>query len=105
MAELEQLVGRWGHSFEEDHDDVIVYRPESFDFPRARGRAGIELRPDGSFVDWAIGAGDAAEARPGAWQLAGGDTVRIVGASGEARALQVAHVSADRLELRREGAS
>ena len=105
MAQPDELVGRWGHSFEEDHDDVVVYRPEGFDFPRARGRDGIELRPDGSFVDWAIGRGDASEARPGAWELAGGDTVRIVSESGEARTLRVAHVSADRLELRREDAS
>nr|WP_271213949.1 zinc metalloprotease [Rhodococcus wratislaviensis] len=32
--------GRWGHSFEEDHDGVRVYRPAGFDFPRARGRGG-----------------------------------------------------------------
>ena len=28
------LLQKWIHSFEEDADDVQVYRPESYSFPR-----------------------------------------------------------------------
>jgi hypothetical protein len=70
--------GRWTHSFEEDHDGISVYRPDDFAFPPARGRRGVEFRPDGTLVEWAIGRGDAPEARPGGrWDAAG----RITGAT------------------------
>jgi hypothetical protein len=45
----------------------------------------VEFRPDGTFVEWAIGRGDAPEARPaGRWDPSGaitrasGGTARIV---------------------------
>ncbi len=41
-------VGRWTHSFEEDHDGISVYRRDDFAFPPARGRRGVEFRPDGT---------------------------------------------------------
>ena len=99
----EPVVGRWGHSFEEDHDDVLVYRPSDYDFPRARGRDGLEFRPDGTFVDWAIGRADANVARDGVWSAASG-VVRVTLDSGSSRLLRVVEARPDRLELRREDA-
>jgi len=99
-----QLHGRWMHSFEEDHDGVLVYRPEGYDFPPARGRDGIEFRPDGSYVDWAIGRGDASEPRPGVWQPAPGGRVQVSTAAGEQRVLEVVRLEPDRLEVRVGGA-
>ena len=32
---LPDLAKRWAHSFEEDHDDVEVYRPFDYEFPPA----------------------------------------------------------------------
>jgi hypothetical protein len=80
-ASEEQLFRRWGHSFEEDHDDVRVYRPAEFDFPRARGRDGIEFRPDGSYIDWVVGPGDAREPQGGRWQLEGDGRIRVTTAA------------------------
>ena len=65
----EAMFKRWGHSFEEDYDDVMVYRTATYDFPRARGRAGLEIRADGTFIDWAIGPTDAPQGISGHWQL------------------------------------
>ncbi len=65
------LVRRWWHSFEEDNGDERVYRPAEFAFPPARGRAGFELRSDGTLVDAPIGRGDAPRADAGQWALAG----------------------------------
>jgi hypothetical protein len=90
-------LGRWTHSFEEDHDDVTVYRPHGYDFPRARGRAGLEFRPDGSFVDWSIGAGDARTPRPGSW--IDDDNLRLITAAGNSRTVSVVAHTDDRLEL------
>ena len=96
------LCRRWGHSFEEDHDGIAVYRPEGFDFPRARGRAGLEFRPDGAFVDRAVGAGDASRAREGSWRADGAGRVRVGLPGGGARLLHLVHLSGDRLDVRRE---
>jgi hypothetical protein len=92
------LYQRWGRSFEEDHDDVQVYRPADYPFPRARGRAAIELRPDGTWVEWAVGRGDAPTPYEGRWTPAGEARVRVALGEGE-RVLEVRSVGPDRLEL------
>jgi hypothetical protein len=99
-APNEQLFKRWGHSFEEDHDDVVVYRPADFDFPRARGRDGIEFQPDGTYIDWVVGRGDAREPRPGQWRLEGDGRLRLTTADGQERVVEVGQLTPDRLELR-----
>jgi hypothetical protein len=101
----EQLAQRWGHSFEEDREGVTVYRSEDFDFPRARGRDGIEFRPDGTFIEWGIGRGDASVARPGTWRATGDDLVEVTTASGDRRVFEIVRISPDRLELRTVRAS
>jgi hypothetical protein len=93
------VAGRWMHSFEEDHGDVLVYRPPEHDFPLARGRDGIEFAPDGSFVEWAIGRGDAGQAVPGRWQ-ADGSAVEVATDRG-GQVLEILQVTPDRLEIRR----
>lgn len=70
MTELPEAIFRkWGHSFEEDADNITVYRPSEFNFPRARGRAGIEFKADGAFIDWTIGPVDAQSPIPGYWRV------------------------------------
>ena len=51
---------RWLHAREEDsEDDELVFRPEGYPLPLARGRREIELRADGeTFVARAPGADD-----------------------------------------------
>lgn len=75
----------WWHSFEEDHDDVAVYRPDGFGFPPARGRRGLEVDPDGTVVELGLGRDDTPS--------------RFSPESGSA--LEVVHRADDRLEIRR----
>jgi hypothetical protein len=93
------------HSFEEDHGDVLVYRPPEHDFPRARGRDGIEFGPDGSFVELAVGRGDAQEGIAGQWRPS--ETAGAVEVStprtGD-QVLEIVSLTPDRLELRRRAA-
>jgi hypothetical protein len=56
---------RWLHSREEDTGDEMVFRPESYDFPPARGRTGFELSPDGSVLDLGVGPTDRPEVTAG----------------------------------------
>ncbi len=67
----------WVHSFEEDTSGVTVYRSAGYAFSPARGRAGIEFKKDGTFVDWGIGAADASSAINGHWHIIGPGRVRI----------------------------
>ena len=78
MADLpDEIFRKWQHSFEEDASGVTVYRPTDYNFPRARGRAGIEFARDGKFTEWAIGPGDAQRGMPGRWTVEGPNRVRI----------------------------
>jgi hypothetical protein len=104
MSGPTELTRHWGHSFEEDHDDVRVYRPAGHPFPPARGRDGLDLRPDGTYVDIGVGRGDAGSARPGTWH-ADGDRLQLTPGTGPQRSVQIVHLAPDRLELRPGGPS
>lgn len=78
MSSLPKVIfQRWGHSFEEDRGNIIVYRPADYNFPRARGRAGIEFLADGKFIDWTIGPADRRRGINGKWHLIGSGYVHI----------------------------
>ncbi len=78
MNELpNEIFRRWGHSFEEDTEDITVYRPSEYAFPPARGRAGIEFRSNGEFIDWTIGPTDASRGISGHWRMEESRRVRV----------------------------
>lgn len=92
--------GRWLHSFEEDHDGIRVYRPDTYPFPRARGRGGIEFSPEGKFVDWGPGRADAPEPTDGVW-VSGAQPERFEVSVGERhRVIDIVTATPDKLELR-----
>ncbi|HEX8609627.1 MAG TPA: hypothetical protein VF679_13375 [Pedobacter sp.] len=68
---IQDLRRRWVHSFEEDTDDAIVYRPENFDFPMARGRVSMELKDNGALKGFQIGRNDIPAPDTGSWELEG----------------------------------
>ena len=59
------LYRRWVHVREEDEGEVKVYRPAGYDLPPARGRRGIEFRPDGELLVYGPGPADKPVATPG----------------------------------------
>jgi hypothetical protein len=64
-----RLARRWVHVREEDAEGVRVYRPADRPLPPARGRDGLELRPDGTYVELRPGPADAPVAGPvGHWR-------------------------------------
>lgn len=78
MPELpNEIFRKWQHSFEEDSGGVNVYRPVNYNFPRARGRAGIEFSPDGTFTEYRIGPADRQQQEPGRWELISPGKVRV----------------------------
>jgi hypothetical protein len=67
----------WVHSFEEDKAPVQAYRPEGFKFPPARGRAGFEIKKDGTFIDHPIAPADGNETVPGQWEMVGEGKIKV----------------------------
>jgi hypothetical protein len=66
MADLPpELFRRWVHAREEDEGDVRIYRPAGYDLAPARGRRGIEFRPDGEVLVYGPGPADKPTATPG----------------------------------------
>ena len=92
----------WVHSFEEDGGGVTVYRPPEHEFPRARGRAAIEIRPDGTFIDRPVGPADARQEVRGRWQLESPGRLRVSfeGGTRPSRVLQILQSDEGVLKLR-----
>lgn len=72
-----ELFRKWKHSFEEDSEGIAVYRPVEYRFPRARGRAGLEFKSDGEFIDSEVGPGDAPREIGGRWNVEGPMCIRV----------------------------
>ena len=97
---MDELLGRWLHSHEEDDGDVRVYRPAGYDLPPARGRRGLEFRPDGELLVIGPGPADKPETASGHWEPAGGHRARVSLPDGDERQLEVVSVEPDRLAVR-----
>ena len=69
--ELKYLNQKWIHSFEEDTEDEMVYRPQSFTLGKSRGRTQLDLKANGKVVDTKIGRDDVPDAVIGTWKLEG----------------------------------
>jgi hypothetical protein len=103
MNELPRsLFQRWWHSFEEDSEGVVVYRPDDYDFPLARGRGGLEFTADGTFIDHPVGPVDAPASVPGRWRLAenGRLAIDFPGSDEPGLELEIARCDAQVLEIR-----
>ena len=72
------LLGKtWLHSHEEDRGDTLIYRPNTFDFPPARGRTGFTLEADGHFRQYDIAPTDGLEEKPGRWVMRDGNFLDV----------------------------
>ena len=78
MTISENLFRKWIHSFEEDMDDITVYRPENYNFPRSRGRKGIEFFSDGKVIFWNIGRDDRSVRINGYWKRSNMDIISVL---------------------------
>jgi hypothetical protein len=101
-SKLECLFKSWGHSREEDVDDLTVYRPAGFKFPLSRGRDGMEVRPDGTILHVGPGPDDRSRGVTGSWKSAGDNAldVRIGGADAAPRRMTVVDCDEHVLKVR-----
>jgi hypothetical protein len=74
------IQGSWTHSFEEDQEDILVYRPTfSFAFPPARGRKTLEFGEKGELIERMPGPDDRPRDTAGSWTALGMNRYRLVG--------------------------
>ncbi|MET3115752.1 hypothetical protein AAKU52_003509 [Pedobacter sp. CG_S7] len=92
---------KWTHSFEEDTENEMVYRPEGFVFVRSRGRMQFDLKENGEVVDTPIGRNDVPQSKAGAWKLQGDDLV-INRSDGTGRVYHVKEVTPEKLVLKKD---
>jgi hypothetical protein len=99
----EVLHGRWVHAHEEDAPGEMVFRPAGYDLPPARGRMSFELKSDGTFREFGLGAADVPDEASGTWDLEDGQRIVLgPGARGGVpRVLPVKAVDDTRLVIAR----
>lgn len=74
----DKLIGHtWLLSYEENKDDVQVYRPDTYAFPLSYGRPGFSFGPDGQFTQLDIAPADGLEAHKGKWTPLSNDVFYI----------------------------
>ena len=76
-ASMKQLEGTWLASHEENRGDTLVYRPNTYKFPPARGRTGFAVKSYGRFEQFDIAPTDGLAGRPGTWTPSGNTRLRI----------------------------
>lgn len=68
----------WLHSHEDDRGDTLVFRPNTYDFPPARGRTGFTLEANGVFRQYDIAPTDGLEEHPGKWEMQDEKTLQVI---------------------------
>lgn len=67
---MEKIIGTtWIRSFEDDKNGTEAYRPDSYQFPPARGRVGYKFLENNTIEKREIGAADGYVSRTGTWKL------------------------------------
>jgi hypothetical protein len=74
---MKEFEGTWLASHEETSGDTLVYRPNTYNFPPARGRKGFAIKPYGRFVQYDIAPTDGLAGRPGTWTADGATRLKI----------------------------
>lgn len=99
------LAKRWVHSYEDDTNTAMVFRPEdSFDpdLP-SRGRVDLFFKPDHTFVGASIGATDVPEVKQGVWSVDDAEAeIQIQTESGSSRTLKLVELKDDKLVISKE---
>lgn len=99
--ELKYLNRKWTHSFEEDTENEMVYRPQGFGLGKARGRTQLELKENGEVIDTQIGKADVPDAVIGTWKLEG-DQLIIDLSDGSRQVYPVKEVTPEKLVLKKQ---
>ena len=72
------LYKNWIHSYEEDSEYEMVFRPETFTFPLRRGgREAIDLRSDRTYIQRKSASDDSYIRDEGTWDIKGENIISV----------------------------
>jgi hypothetical protein len=100
QQQVNLLTRTWLHAHEEDQGDVLVYRPNTYNFPPSRGRTGMAFDQNGLFTQYDIAPTDGVQGRKGQWMVMDEHTVRITLDDKQDPAYQLEIVSLDEKTLK-----
>ena len=72
-----EIFKTWQHSYEEDVEDVRVYRPSGFNFPPTFFREAMTFKRNGEFLLTVPGPADVPELIVGTWQAETSNQIRV----------------------------
>ena len=98
-----EIFKTWQHSYEEDVEDVRVYRPSGFDFPPTFFREAMTFKRNGEFLLTVPGPADVPELILGTWEAEASNQIRVKFEKGkhEAFTLQIISIDQEVLKVRR----
>jgi hypothetical protein len=67
----------YSHQDKDPRPAVSVFRPSDYDLPPSRGRRGFEIRRDGQFILYEIGADDRPIKRVGEFKVEGPNKIKV----------------------------
>lgn len=94
---IDMITKNWVHSFEEDTANDLVYRPDEYELPKARGRDGISLMQNGVLERTHIGSNDVPDNTPGTWWFE--DNYLVLKYDGQRNTFFVKELTVDKLVL------
>lgn len=68
----------WIHLHEENKGDEKIFHPNSYNFPRSRGRQGFEFKKNGDLIFYGIGPTDRVQKQKGYWKIEGENKIKII---------------------------
>lgn len=99
----ESIHSSWTHSFEEDQEDILVYRPtHAFEFLPARGRGTLEFDERGELTERQPGPDDRLRDIAGRWTALGMNRFRLDGTENmPSRVIEIVEHSPTILKIRK----
>lgn len=71
------IYNHWIHSYEEDINEIQVFRHDGYRFPPSRGRERLIIKEDGEFLQINIDPTDRKKANIGSWKLIKEDQMEV----------------------------
>lgn len=99
-AELAIVGQTWLRSHEEESGGQLIYRPQSYQFPPARGRSALSLAPEGKSAMMAPGPDDRPVERSGNWMVTDDDHL-LIETEGRRQRFKIISVGQDKLVLQK----
>ena len=103
---LKTIQQNWMHSYEEDTETEMVYRPSDYNFPLSRGRTGFELKPNHKLVEINIAPTDGSEEETGSWELKDANeenlTLQLNPKNSASRKLYIKSINEDSLVIEKD---